>query len=200
MNIIYLHGLDSDPNANKAIITANYAQTLGIATHRPNLNTSPDDVVKNVLALIKDTPNPVLIGSSLGGYFATLLSDMTDVPAILLNPSIRPDISFQRFLKSQFEGKTLNDDTVIYTTTGGWQIKYQDLAWFESHQLQAKNHSKIKVLLKMGDELLDANATKTFFENKGVFVLAQDGGDHRMSDYEQQMEQILTWVKELTHQ
>lgn len=197
MNIIYLHGLDSDPNANKAIITTNYAQTLGITTHRPDLNIPPDAVVKKVLALIKDIPNPVLIGSSLGGYFATLLSDMTGTPAILLNPSIRPDISFRRFLKSQFEGMVLNDNTVIYSTTGGWQIKYQDLAWFESHQLQAKNHNKIKVLLKMGDELLDAFATKAFFEDKGVFVLAQNGGDHRMSDYEIQIKQILAWVNEL---
>lgn len=195
--IIYLHGLDSGVNANKAIITADYAKTLGIDTIRPDLNVSPEEVVAKLTALIKENPNCVLVGSSLGGYFATLLSDMTGVPAVLLNPSIRPDVSFQRFLRDNYEGQNLADDAVIYTTTGGWQINYGDLAWFENHRLIAKNPSKIKVLLKMGDELLDANTTKTFFENKGVFVLAQDGGDHRMSDYEIQIEQILAWVKEL---
>lgn len=195
--IIYLHGLDSGVNANKAIITADYAKTLGIDTIRPDLNVSPEEVVAKLTALIKENPNCVLVGSSLGGYFATLLSDMTGVPAVLLNPSIRPDVSFQRFLRDNYEGQNLADDAVIYTTTGGWQIKYGDLAWFENHRLIAKNPSKIKVLLKMGDELLDSHATKAFFEQAGAGVLAQDGGDHRMSDYDSQVGQVLAWVGEL---
>ncbi|STZ04349.1 esterase YqiA [Moraxella equi] len=195
MTIIYLHGLDSDPNANKAIITADHAKGLGIDTLRPDLNCPPDDVVAKLLNLIKENPNAVLVGSSLGGYFATLLSDMTGTPAVLLNPSIRPDLSFQRFLMDNFDGQTLTDDTVIYTTTGCWQIRYGDLAWFEKHRLTAKNPQKIKVLLKMGDELLDAHATQAFFESCGADVVAQDGGDHRMSDYKEQVGLVLEWVR-----
>ncbi|WP_066803729.1 YqiA/YcfP family alpha/beta fold hydrolase [Moraxella oblonga] len=199
MTIIYLHGLDSNPNANKALITANYAKTLGVDTIRPDLNCPPDEVVSKILALINDNPNCVLVGSSLGGYFATLLSDMTGTPAILLNPSIRPDLSFRRFLKDNFNEQTLTNDTTIYTTTGGWQIKFGDLAWFEKHPLTIKNPNKIKVLLKMGDELLDAYATQVFYENAGTFVLAQDGGDHRMSDYDTQVTTVVDWALSLTY-
>lgn len=195
MTIIYLHGLDADPNANKAVITANHAKALGIDTLRPDLNCPPDDVVAKILALLQDNPNAVLVGSSLGGYFATLLSDMTGTPAVLLNPSIRPDLSFTRFLTDNFNGQTLTDDTVIYTTTGGWHIRYGDLAWFEKHRLTTKNPHKIKVLLKMGDELLDAHATKAFFESCGADIVAQDGGDHRVSDYDEQVRLVLEWVK-----
>lgn len=195
MTIIYLHGLDADPNANKAVITANHAKALGIDTLRPDLNCPPDDVVAKILALLQDNPNAVLVGSSLGGYFATLLSDMTGTPAVLLNPSIRPDLSFTRFLTDNFNGQTLTDDTVIYTTTGGWHIRYGDLAWFEKHRLTVKNADKIKVLLKMGDELLDAHATKAFFESCGADIVAQDGGDHRVSDYDEQVRLVLEWVR-----
>lgn len=195
--IIYLHGLDSDPNASKAVITAEHAKTLGIDTIRPDLNCPPDEVVTKISALIHDNPNCVLVGSSLGGYFATLLSDMTSTPCVLLNPSIRPDLSFRRFLKDNFDEKNITDKTVIYTTVKGWQIKFGDLAWFESHRLHAKHPHKIKVLLKMGDELLDAHATQAFYENSGAFVLAQDGGDHRISDYDTQVPMVLSWVNEL---
>ena len=195
MTIIYLHGLDADPNANKAVITANHAKALGIDTLRPDLNCPPDDVVAKILALLQDNPNAVLVGSSLGGYFATLLSDMTGTPAVLLNPSIRPDLSFTRFLTDNFDGQTLADDAVIYTTTGGWQICYGDLAWFEKHRLTVKNADKIKVLLKMGDELLDAHATQAFFESCGADIVAQDGGDHRMSDYGEEVRLVLEWVR-----
>ncbi|WP_204322856.1 YqiA/YcfP family alpha/beta fold hydrolase, partial [Streptococcus pneumoniae] len=54
---------------------------------RPNLNRTPDEVVKLLKSLIADAQNTVLIGSSLGGYFANLLSDLMGVPAVLLNPS-----------------------------------------------------------------------------------------------------------------
>lgn len=56
MTIIYLHGLDSDPNANKAIITASHAKEYGIDTLRPNLNCPPDDVVDKLLRLIQKKP------------------------------------------------------------------------------------------------------------------------------------------------
>lgn len=197
MHIIYLHGLDSSPAADKAIITANYAKANNIGITCPNLNCSPDETVAIVLDLIKKHPNCVLIGSSLGGYFATLLSDMTGTPAILLNPSIRPDISFRRFLADKFNEQKLNNETVIYTTIGGWEIKFGDLAWFDSHRLTVKNPNKIKVLLKMGDELLDAHATQTFYQDQGAFVLAQDGGDHRISDYEKQVAMVMDWVVNL---
>ncbi|UYZ75702.1 hypothetical protein LP123_00370 [Moraxella bovis] len=107
-------------------------------------------------------------------------------------------VSFQRFLTDNFDGQTLTDDTVIYTTTGGWQICYGDLAWFEKHHLTAKNPQKIKVLLKMGDELLDAHASRAFYEQAGADVLAQDRGDHRISDYDDQVGQVVAWVQALS--
>lgn len=197
MTLIYLHGLDSSPNAQKAQISAEYAAKLGITVLRPDLNRPPDDVVTLLLGLIHANPQAVLIGSSLGGYFANLISDLTGVPAILLNPSIRPDVSFRRFLTDNFKNQPLQDDTVIYTTTGGWQIRFADLAWFEAHPLRVKYPDKIHVLLKMGDELLDAHATRQFYTDKGVQLSAQDGGDHQMSDYGDQVGMVFAWFHQL---
>ncbi len=201
MRLIYLHGLDSDSNAIKAQITDAYCQEYhpDITVIRPDLNRSPDEVVALLTQLIGDGVDTVLIGSSLGGYFANLLSDMTGVPAVLLNPSIRPDISFRRFLQDNFadDGQALQADKVIYTTTGGWQIVYGDLVWFDDHRLQVAYPDRLKVLLKLGDELLDAQATKDFYTQKCAEVLAQVGGDHRISDYDQQVATVIDWVNQL---
>ena len=201
MRLIYLHGLDSDSNAIKAQITDAYCQEYhpDITVIRPDLNRSPDEVVALLTQLIGDGVDTVLVGSSLGGYFANLLSDMTGVPAVLLNPSIRPDISFRRFLQDNFADFFFNDTatTEIYTTTGGWQIVYGDLAWFDDHRLQVAYPDRLKVLLKLGDELLDAQATKDFYTQKGAEVLAQVGGDHCISDYDQQVATVIDWVNQL---
>ncbi|UNU72573.1 hypothetical protein LU293_05480 [Moraxella nasovis] len=185
MRLIYLHGLDSDHNALKAKMVDDFCQTHypQITVIRPNLNLPPDDVVTLLKTLIGDGRNTVLMGSSLGGYFANLMSDKVGVPCVLLNPSIRPDLSFQRFLIDEFGDQILPDEAVIYTTTGGWDIKYGDLAWFTKNRLRVLHSNGVKVLLKMGDELLDAKASLQFYKDKGAAVIAQDGGDHRMSDF-----------------
>ncbi|MDO5651144.1 MAG: YqiA/YcfP family alpha/beta fold hydrolase [Moraxella sp.] len=204
MHLIYLHGLDSDPNAIKAQITQAYCDTHlasilpAFRLSRPNLNLPPDDVVALLTDLIQQEANTVLIGSSLGGYFATLMSDLTGVPAVLLNPSIRPDVSFRRFLANNFHGQTLADDTVIYTTVGGWRIRFGDLAWFSQHRLQVKQPSRLKVLVQLGDELLDAAATQDFYASQGADVLALAGGDHRISDFERHVATVADWAVQLT--
>ncbi|MGP1606664.1 MAG: YqiA/YcfP family alpha/beta fold hydrolase [Moraxella sp.] len=197
MHIIYLHGLDSNPDATKAVITSDAAKIHNIQTHRPNLNCAPEQALAKILQLIQNYPNSVLIGSSLGGYFASLVSDITGRPAILLNPSIRPDLSFQRFLADNFHSKTLNPDSVIYTTVYGWQILYQDLSWFKKHPIQVNYPNKIKVLLKMADELLPSKKTAQFFLAKGAEVFCQEGGDHRFSDYDVQVDTVVNLVKQL---
>lgn len=194
MHLLYLHGLDSNPNATKAILTKTYANQHQIICDCPDLNLPPQQSLDKIISLIQQ--DTVIIGSSLGGYFATLASDLTGTPAILLNPSIRPDLSFKRFLAQQ-KLEQLQDDTVIYTTLDGWQIVYGDLAWFESHRLTACYGKRLKVLLKAGDELLDAQASANFYGTAGAFVDLQDGGDHRISDYGEQLPKVMAWVNEL---
>ncbi|OOR93151.1 hypothetical protein B0181_00460 [Moraxella caviae] len=207
MRLIYLHGLDSDSNAIKAQIVSEYCANHAphIEVIRPDLNRAPDDVVALLCTLIGENPaDTVLMGSSLGGYFANLLSDDTGVPAVLLNPSIRPDLSFRRFLNEnfakQFAAGTLADDAVIYTTTGGWQIRFGDLAWLEKHRLQVKNPNKIKTFLRLGDELLDAFATQEFYSEKGACVCALAGGDHRISDFDEHVAQMVAWARALAQE
>ncbi len=195
MHLIFLHGLDSSSQAIKAQITAQYAQFCHIDIDCPDLNLPPSQVITTIQALIR--PDSVLIGSSLGGYFANLIGDMTGTPCILLNPSIRPDISFRRFLQNYQLDTPLSDDTVIYTTCGGWDIVYADLAWFETHRLTIKHPSKIGVFLQLGDELLDAHATQEFYQALDVKVLALAGGDHRISDYAHHVKTVVDWAVQL---
>ena len=97
MNLIYIHGLDSDANSTKGLLLENYCQQYhpDITVLRPDLNQSPENVVKYLVSLVEnanndksehsegahlDPTNTVLIGSSLGGYFSTLISNHTGCP------------------------------------------------------------------------------------------------------------------------
>ncbi|WP_201597518.1 YqiA/YcfP family alpha/beta fold hydrolase [Psychrobacter fulvigenes] len=214
MNIIYIHGLDSGANSTKGILLENYCQQYhpDINVVRPDLNKTPDQVFRQILSLIEslnnnddaqlETSNMVLVGSSLGGYFSTLVSNHIDCPALLLNPSTQPHVTLQRFadesILARNDRNEVSTNKVLYTTAGGWNITYSDLQWFAEHQLAAVNYpNKIAVLIKEGDELLDPNLSAKFYQQHGAKVILQAEGDHRFSDFGEQLPMVIDMLRQL---
>lgn len=214
MNIIYIHGLDSGANSTKGILLENYCQQYhpDINVVRPDLNKTPDQVFRQILSLIESlnnnddaqlkTSNTVLVGSSLGGYFSTLVSNHIGCPVLLLNPSTQPHVTLQRFadesILARNDRNEVSINKVLYTTAGGWNITYSDLQWFAEHQLAAVNYpNKIAVLIKEGDELLDPNLSAKFYQQHGAKVILQAEGDHRFSDFGEQLPMVIDMLRQL---
>ena len=207
MNLIYIHGLDSDANSTKGLLLDEYCQQhhADIKVHRPDLNQPPKVVFDKLLKLVAELDadsKVVLVGSSLGGYFATLVSNETGCPALLINPSTQPHITLQRFYDDKSAADVLKTDSyqekVLHTTEGGWAITKADLQWFAHHQLlTVENPSEVTVMLKKGDELLDTNLSAAFYQHQGATVIAQDGGDHRFSDFAEHLPEVLEILKQL---
>lgn len=217
VNVIYIHGLDSDANSTKGRLLEDYCRKYhsDINVLRPDLNKIPDQVFKQILSLIEglksrnstkdaqcEPSNTILVGSSLGGYFSTLISNYTGCPALLLNPSIQPHITLQRFAKdSTLTNKVKDEDLssqVIHATAGGWDITHVDLQWFEEHQLLSVHYpNKVAVLIKEGDELLDSQLSADFYRQQGATVVLQAGGDHRFSDFGEQLPMVIETLRQL---
>ena len=214
MNLIYIHGLDSDANSTKGVLLEKYCQRHhpDITVLRPDLNKSPAQVREQLLLLVKGlnnskdeqmgSSNTVLIGSSLGGYFSTLISNQIGCPALLLNPSTQPHITLQRFsdnsVSNQDNIDESSDNQVLHTTAGGWRITLSDLQWFADHQIsQVTYPNKVAVLLKEGDELLNSELSQAFYEGQGAAVTVQADGDHRFSDFGEQLPMVIEMLREL---
>lgn len=207
MNIVYVHGLDSDANSTKGLLLEEYCEQHypEITVYRPDLNQSPEQVFSYLTGLVNELSKDaktILIGSSLGGYFSTLVSNHTGCSALLLNPSTQPHITLQRFQadKSADTLKTNdNQNRTLHTTEGGWAITAADLQWFADHQLiTVNNPSQVAVMLKKGDELLDANLSAAFYKQQGATVILQEGGDHRFSDFAKHLPEVIEIVQQLS--
>ncbi|WP_201618404.1 YqiA/YcfP family alpha/beta fold hydrolase [Psychrobacter urativorans] len=207
MNIIYIHGLDSDANSIKGALLEDYCQSHhpDIKVLRPDLNKSPAQVfvqLSDLVAVAGDASKIVLIGSSLGGYFATLISNHTGCPALLLNPSTQPHITLQRFSDNPNSNVTNDNikvsDQILYTTSGGWSITRADLQWFAEHRLQSVHYpTKLAIFIKEGDELLDPSVSAKFYQQQGTAVTLQAGGDHRFNDFSEQLPMLINILQKL---
>ncbi|MGP4714776.1 YqiA/YcfP family alpha/beta fold hydrolase [Psychrobacter sp. DM8] len=213
MNLVYIHGLDSTANSVKGQLLERYCARHhpDISVHRPDLNQSPERVfgyLTDVVAELSTDAKTVLVGSSLGGYFASIVSNHMGCGALLLNPSTQPHVTLQRFqdnahadtLESASKNNSdSNSDETLYTTTGGWVMTRADLTWFADHQLTAIHcPDKVAALIKDGDELLDAQISKQFYQAKGATVIMQEGGDHRFSDFAKHLPLVIDIVQQLS--
>jgi predicted esterase YcpF (UPF0227 family) len=90
--ILYLHGFRSSPQSFKArVMHARLAELGRLGEWQcPPLPVSPCDAValaESVAANAK-TSDVTVVGSSLGGYYATYLAEKHGWRAVLLNPAV----------------------------------------------------------------------------------------------------------------
>ena len=85
--LLYIHGLNSSPRSKKASQLSTLMQTLGLGEHLrvPELHHHPRQAIAQLDALITELGRPLLVGSSLGGYYATHLAERHGLKALLIN-------------------------------------------------------------------------------------------------------------------
>ena len=90
--IVYLHGFNSSPASSKARQLRDYMAGRGRLAefYCPTLAYSPRAAVDQIeSALAEHASDAVtLVGSSLGGFYATYLAEKYGWKAILVNPAV----------------------------------------------------------------------------------------------------------------
>ena len=82
MKAIFLHGLESSPKSEKSKFLAKFDAEC------PPMDYKQPGLFNEILAKIQNDRPDVLIGSSMGGWFAYCLSTITGIPTILFNPAV----------------------------------------------------------------------------------------------------------------
>jgi predicted esterase YcpF (UPF0227 family) len=100
--ILYLHGFRSSPQSFKARCLAERMQALGRAHeyHCPQLPASPAGAIRLALEYAEACAPELLtvVGSSLGGFYATWLAEHLGCRAVLLNPAVKPPRDLESYV------------------------------------------------------------------------------------------------------
>jgi len=187
-NILYIHGFNSSPLSVKAKqtrhnLSENFPQ---VQFYCPQLVSNPKGVINQLEQIIKSSQSNslwYLIGSSLGGYFASYLSEKYDFPCVLINPAIKP---FE--LLKDYIGEQLNPYTEeVYQVTKAHII---DLKAIEpkapNFDLKLKNN--YLVMVQTDDEVLNYQQAVEKYQHCRLVV--EQGGDHSFVNFEQHLPAI----------
>ena len=188
MNIIYLHGFKSNSNSIKGKLLQHYcAKYPEIQVHLPDLNMSPKAAIAYVSGLIESMHDVALLGSSLGGFYATHLVAQHAVPAVLINPAMRP---WQLF-------RELFDEQLPYQVHPKWCLDEADLVQLQQLALPvAQDADKILVLLQQGDEVLDYREAHRYYSaaHPPAILMTEAHGSHGMYDFAEKIPFVLQFL------
>jgi predicted esterase YcpF (UPF0227 family) len=176
-HLLYLHGFRSSPQSTKARQTAAW-----VAAHRPDvtwrcpqLPPSPREAMTLIDALVSDWPaeRSAVIGSSLGGYYATVLAERLSWRAVLLNPAVDPARDLAGYIG---EIKAWHSDEQFF-------FRAEYIAELRALAPAAiTRRERYFAVIAKGDEVLDWREMSARYA--GCRIKLIEGSDHALSDFE----------------
>lgn len=169
--ILYLHGFNSGYGSPKSALMRAACASLALPCATPQLSHRPLaslHLAEECLAALG--PNPLVVGSSMGGFLATCLAERHALTAVLINPAVRP-----ARLVTEWLGEALvNDHT-------GECFTVEAVHGEELTQLTPQRVCPERYLLLLGtaDETLDP--ADAFALYRGARTVLHPAGDHVFS-------------------
>lgn len=182
--IIYLHGFCSSPASWKSTLLAETMAQRGRADRFccPVLSPSPVLAVAEVSRLIEASQTPVtLVGSSLGGHYASYLAEQYALNAVLINPAVIGAIDVRKFIGEHANFHT--GETFHFSAEHAAQLQAQVIE---------PTPARYWLLLETGDAVLDYHAAQAFWFGCRQNVL--EGGDHSFTRFPEFIPKILEFA------
>ncbi len=178
-HLLYLHGFRPSPQSTKARIDGAWmaAHAPGVVWHCPQLPASPAAALRELRAATAGWPRAPtgIVGSSLGGYYATVLAETLGAPvrAVLLNPAIEPARDLAGYV----------GEITAWHSDERFEFRTEFI-----DELRAMRPADISApgrylaIIAKGDEVLDWREMSARYA--GCHIELLEGSDHALSDFE----------------
>ena len=184
--LVYLHGFNSSPASHKAQVLKAYLESRGRGGEYacPALPDTPAEAVRVIEQALAgfDSRTLTLIGSSLGGFYATWFAEKLGCRAVLINPAITPHVGLATYLGPQKN---------LYTGAP-YELTRAHLEGWRELLVERIDPEKYLLLLETGDEVLDWREAVRKYE--GARMVIRQGGDHTLQCFPEMIPRILAFA------
>src|SRR5882724_5396770 len=187
-HLLYLHGLKSSPQSAKARQVGNWVQQHApqVTWWCPQLPASPRQALSKLLRGTADWPKDRMgmVGSSLGGFYATVLAERFNCPAVLLNPSVNP----ARDLARQVGESTSWHGSEPFVFLPAYLDELRDMT-----PQELKHLGCYFAVIATGDQVLDWHDMAARY--RGAHLRIVEGSDHSLSDFDAHLPHVLEFLQ-----
>ena len=185
-HLLYLHGFRSSPQSFKARWLAGW-----VARHAPTLDwrcpqlpPSPAAALAAIRALAADwaPATSAVVGSSLGGFYATVLAESLGCRAVVINPAVDP----ARDLAAHIGRQTMYHAA---DETFDFRAEYVDELRAMAPPARLRHPGNLLAIVAKGDEVLDWREMAARYARGPLKLVA--GSDHGLSEFERHVPELL---------
>jgi len=173
MNILYIHGFGScfNQNSEKVRALSEIGEVFGIEIDYTKLFT---DIEVAIIGLIIKKDIDLIVGTSMGGFCASVTGTKTGVPFVAINPVLEPVKTLSKYIGDgiDFSGNT-------------YKLERKTLSSYPSFSLNGCG----LILLDRGDELIDSNQTAKILDQY-YKIRIFDHGHHRFAHIQESLDDI----------
>ncbi len=193
MKIIYIHGFNSSGKSTKVDqLRASFPNYKIIA---PTLSSDPNEAYSQIVSeIVKEYDDTIIIGTSLGGFYALAISNRFDIPCFLINPSLKPHKTLIKRVGSHIRFGTDNE---VYE----FKEQYLHMLKEISYEINAndQNDKLINVYISTDDEELDFSNIKSIIPKMNTYK-EYDNCGHRFSKFSEIIPDIQECILEIENQ
>jgi predicted esterase YcpF (UPF0227 family) len=186
-HLLYLHGFRSSPRSTKARWVEAWmaAHRADVTWHCPQLPASPRSAVDLIERIVAGWPRATMavIGSSLGGWYATVIAERTGCRAVLLNPAVEPARDLARHVG------------VTTTWHGDEPFEFRAEYVDEARALHPPAITRLEryyAIIAKGDELLSWEEMTARYRGAAIDLL--EAGDHALTDFDAHWPAAAAWL------
>lgn len=189
--LVYLHGFRSSPKSSKALMTGKAIKMLSsnedsYEWYCPQLLASPKESMELVTKHIgqSHTDRIVIIGSSLGGFYANYLAEKYQCKAVALNPAVRAAQELEPHVGIM----------TAYDSEDPFDFRPEYIDELRALQIERiADPERYFLIAAKGDELLDWKEMVQFYSGSQQLVL--EGSDHGISEYADYLPAVIQFIK-----
>ena len=186
-HLLYLHGFRSSPQSAKARRMAAWMQAHRPDVHWwcPQLPPSPREAVAMLADGMADWPAASIgvIGSSLGGFYATAVAERTGCRAVLLNPAINPARDLTRYI----------GEITAWHSDERYFFRAEFIAELRALSPKVLTHlDRYFAVIAKGDEVLSWVEMSERY--RGCRIKLLEGSDHALSDFDDHLPEVVGFL------
>lgn len=183
--ILHLHGFASAGEGTKAQLLRQAFPDEPVIS--PTLNSDPEQAVETIKSYCCQCPSnnpPLIVGISLGGFYALVTNALYGYPAVVINPSLEPHYSLRQQL-----GKNVN-----LATGETFCLTERHLQCLETYTkyLSRMSVDRIMLIVALDDQVLPPQAAISRFRQAYAIVPFEKAG-HRFEPFEEVIPMIKTF-------
>lgn len=187
-HLLYLHGFRSSPKSTKARMVAERVSKLrpDVTWWCPQLPPSPREAMGMLMEGVRSWPHGRMgvIGSSLGGFYATCVAQALGCKAVLLNPAVDPARDLAKYIGEQ---TAWHDPAEHFYFAPEYVNELREL-----DTGTIREPAKFFAVIAKGDEVLDWREMTARYAGCRIALL--EGSDHALSDFDEHIDAVFEFL------